>query len=195
LSGITRTRNSRTSVSAVFSDSLQQFSRSTLTSPSTTDLEVSDAGPDRYLPIGQTVVWPCGCVQCGEAPTRFEEVGTTSSNKGLLAGGVRESSFKLKGARYCGAHKKKACLNVNRTSLDHLLLGGNADVMSSESEYSGGESQLPMSTFIGYWVHRVRLACWTELRSTSRGRYRPFPNVYAFCRGTARRNLYRIPVP
>jgi hypothetical protein len=63
--------------------------------------------PTFLSPIEQTVVWPRGCVQCGETPTRFEEVSTTSSNKGLLAVGVvRVSSFKLQGVPYCAAHKK-----------------------------------------------------------------------------------------
>jgi hypothetical protein len=63
--------------------------------------------PTFLSPIQQIALWPRGCVQCGEAPTRFEEVGTTSSNKGLLAVGVvRVSSFKLKGVPYCDAHNK-----------------------------------------------------------------------------------------
>ena len=53
--------------------------------------------PTFLSPIEQITIWPSGCVQCGSAPTRFEEVGTISSNKGLLAVGVvKVSSFKLK---------------------------------------------------------------------------------------------------
>lgn len=63
--------------------------------------------PTFQSPIQQSVIWPRGCVQCGAEPTRFEEVGTISANKGLLAVGVlRVSSFKLNGAPYCDTHKK-----------------------------------------------------------------------------------------
>jgi len=63
--------------------------------------------PTFLSPLEQTVVWPRGCVQCGQIPTRFEEVGTISPNKALLTVGVvRVSSFKLAGVPYCEAHKK-----------------------------------------------------------------------------------------
>ncbi|MGB7847509.1 MAG: hypothetical protein WBL63_17990 [Candidatus Acidiferrum sp.] len=63
--------------------------------------------PTFQSPIEQTVLWPRGCAQCGAEPTHFEEVGTVSTNKGLLVVGlVRVSSFKLKGVPYCDAHKK-----------------------------------------------------------------------------------------
>ena len=63
--------------------------------------------PTFRSPLAQNVVWPRGCVQCGVEPTRFDEVGTFSVNKGLLVvGAVRVKTFKLPGVPYCAAHKK-----------------------------------------------------------------------------------------
>jgi hypothetical protein len=63
--------------------------------------------PTFRSPLAQSVVWPNGCVQCGAAPTRFDEVGTFNVNKGLLVvGTVRVKTFKLGGVPYCDAHKK-----------------------------------------------------------------------------------------
>ena len=63
--------------------------------------------PTFRSPLAQSVVWPSGCVQCGAAPTRFDEVGTFAVNKGLLVvGAVRVKTFKLGGVPYCDAHKK-----------------------------------------------------------------------------------------
>jgi hypothetical protein len=63
--------------------------------------------PTFRSPLAQSVVWPNGCVQCGAAPTRFDEVGTFAVNKGLLVvGAVRVKTFKLGGVPYCDAHKK-----------------------------------------------------------------------------------------
>ena len=63
--------------------------------------------PTFRSPLAQSVVWPRGCVQRGVEPTRFDEVGTFSVNKGLLVvGAVRVKTFKLPGVPYCAAHKK-----------------------------------------------------------------------------------------
>ena len=42
--------------------------------------------------------------------------------------------------------------NVNRTSLDHLLLGGNADVDKSVewSEYSAGSGRFQSKSFLNF---------------------------------------------
>ena len=71
------------------------------------DANAVEERPTFQSPIAETVLWPRGCAQCGAEPVRFDEVGTVSPNKGLLAVGViRVSSFKLKGVPYCDAHKK-----------------------------------------------------------------------------------------
>jgi len=63
--------------------------------------------PTFRSPLAQSVIWPNGCVHCGAPPTRFDEVGTFSVNKGLLVvGAVRVKTFKLGGVPYCDAHKK-----------------------------------------------------------------------------------------
>ena len=63
----------------------------------------------------------------GHAASRLEK----SSNHT----GIREAGEKERGARY--VHKRLVyCVNVNRTSLDHLLLGGNADVDKMSQEPS-----------------------------------------------------------
>jgi len=63
--------------------------------------------PTFRSPLAQSVIWPNGCAQCGAPPTRFDEVGTFSVNKGLLVvGAVRVKTFKLGGVPYCDAHKK-----------------------------------------------------------------------------------------
>src|SRR5216684_6729882 len=55
----------------------------------------------------------------GHAASRLEK----SSNHT----GIREAGERERGAR-CVHKRLLYCVNVNRTSLDHLLLGGNADV-------------------------------------------------------------------
>ena len=60
--------------------------------------------------------------------------------------GVRTGGGKKRGAR--GDHKRLAyCFNVNRTSLDHLLLGKSADVDKSVewAQYSAGLGRLKRS--------------------------------------------------
>ena len=78
--------------------------------------------PTFRSPLAESVVWPHGCVQCGAPPTRFDEVGTFSVNKGLLVvGAVRVKTFKLPGVPYCDAHKKAVEMNTeigNKLFLD-----------------------------------------------------------------------------
>lgn len=78
--------------------------------------------PTFRSPLAQSVVWPNGCVQCGAPPTRFDEVGTFSVNKGLLVvGTVRVKTFKLGGVPYCNAHKNAVAMNTeigNKLFLD-----------------------------------------------------------------------------
>ena len=92
--------------------------------------------PTFLSPIEQTVVWPRGCVQCGATPTRFDEVGTISSNKGLLmVGVVRVNSFKLKGAPYCDAHKKSVDISYRNRQpglLEMALPADDAAVYGSQ---------------------------------------------------------------
>ncbi len=63
------------------------------------------------------------------------------------------AGLKERGARQL--HKRLLyCLNVNRTSLDHLLLGRNADVDKNVecSEYSAGPGRCQKKRFLNLWV-------------------------------------------
>src|SRR2546427_12616697 len=92
--------------------------------------------PTFRSPLAQSVVWPRGCVQCGVEPTRFDEVGTFSVNKGLLVvGAVRVKTFKLPGVPYCAAHKKAVEMTTeigNKLFLDWRSL-------AMMRRYMGGE--------------------------------------------------------
>ena len=91
--------------------------------------------PTFRSPLAQSVVWPNGCVQCGAAPTRFDEVGTFAVNKGLLVvGAVRVKTFKLGGVPYCDAHKKAVEMKTeigNKLFLDWRSLGMMRRYMSA----------------------------------------------------------------
>jgi hypothetical protein len=61
----------------------------------------------------------------------------------------------MKGERRSVIHKRLLYyFNVNRTSLDHLLLGGNADVDKSVewSEYSAGSEKCQNKRFLNLWI-------------------------------------------
>jgi hypothetical protein len=65
----------------------------------------------------------------------------------------KEARQKERGARK--PHKRLLYyFNVNRTSLDHLLLGGNADVDRNVewSEYSAGRGNFQNKRFLNLWA-------------------------------------------
>lgn len=81
---------------------------------------VSDK-PEFETPAFRNGVWPKGCVACGAAPVRLDDLSTTSvGGAALLVGALQVMRGSVKGVPYCAQHRDKLALKV--TSDKKLLL-------------------------------------------------------------------------
>jgi hypothetical protein len=63
-------------------------------------------------------VWPPGCVLCGRAPVRRDDLGTTDvSGAALLVGRLSVSTGSVKGVPYCAEHGEAVKLSIDDEKL------------------------------------------------------------------------------
>lgn len=71
--------------------------------------------PKFVSPVFSDGVWPKGCVACGAAPTRLDEVKTRNVSYGMLAfGRIWVTSGKAKGIPYCEKHRDAVDLKIDQ---------------------------------------------------------------------------------
>ncbi|MBI3662609.1 MAG: hypothetical protein HY234_06110 [Acidobacteria bacterium] len=71
--------------------------------------------PKFVAPVFDGAAWPNACVARGAAPTRYDELKSTSMNVAALAlGRVRAMSGTVSGVPYCDQHKDCVDLSVRQ---------------------------------------------------------------------------------
>jgi hypothetical protein len=72
--------------------------------------------PKFESPVFQNSVWPKGCVACGEAPVRFDDLSkTTVGAVPALMGRLQVMRGSVSGIPYCDKHKDKISLKMSST--------------------------------------------------------------------------------
>jgi hypothetical protein len=69
--------------------------------------------PKFESPVFRNSVWPKGCVACGEAPVRFDDLSkTTIGGVQALMGSLQIMRGSVSGIPYCDKHRDKVALKV-----------------------------------------------------------------------------------
>ncbi len=69
--------------------------------------------PKFESPVFQNSVWPKGCVACGEAPVRFDDLSkTTVGTLPAMMGRLQVVRGSVNGIPYCDKHREKVSLKI-----------------------------------------------------------------------------------